>query len=89
MGAVTPEQTARRLGATVTTLRWLAAQLAAESHPLAHVPVQLADALLTEPVGGCRGCGEPLPTGNRTGRPRLLCLACSPRKTPENRRLVA
>lgn len=86
---MTPEQAARRLGATVTTLRWLAAELAADRHPLSHVPVQLADALMSEPAGGCRGCGEPLPAPQRTGRPRVLCLVCSPRKTPENKRVVA
>jgi hypothetical protein len=81
--------TARRLGNTAAVLRWLAAQLASEKHPLSHVPMELANALTDVPVGGCRGCGDPLPAPQRTGRPRVLCLVCSPRKTPENKRVVA
>lgn len=86
---MTPEQLARRLGNTAAVLRWLAGQLASEKHPLSHVPIQLANALADVPVGGCRGCGEPLPAPQRTGRPRVMCLVCSPRKTPENPRVVA
>lgn len=79
----TDEQLARRLGNTAAVLRWLAAQLAAEKHPLAHVPAELACSLVTAPAVGCRSCGGSLPPRERTGRPRVLCLECSPRKTPE------
>jgi hypothetical protein len=59
---------ARRLGSMNAVLRWLAAELAAERHPLSHVPIQLANALTDVPVGGCRGCGGPLPKPQRTGQ---------------------
>ncbi|GAB3048749.1 hypothetical protein GCM10027053_03900 [Intrasporangium mesophilum] len=72
---MTPE----RLSATVRVLRWLSGELAAEHHALAHVPAQLASALLEEPAAGeCRTCGGPMPPPSRTGRPRSMCLSCSP-----------
>lgn len=83
------ERLARQLGNASAVLRWLAGQLAAEKHPLAHIPAGLASALLEVPAAGCRTCGDPLPAPERTGRPRILCLACSPRKTQENARVVA
>lgn len=88
---MTPESEylARRLGNAVTVARWLGRELASEKHPLAHVCAQLVAALTDLPVGGCRGCGDPLPAPQRTGRPRVLCLVCSPRKTQENKRVVA
>lgn len=83
------ELLARRLGSAATVARWLGRELASERHPLAHVAAQLVTALTDLPVGGCRVCGDPLPAPQRTGRPRMLCLVCSPRKTPENKRVVA
>lgn len=83
------EVTARRQGQLVTVLRYLAAQLASEKSAYSHIPMQLVSALLEEPVGGCRTCGAPLPVRNRTGRPRLLCTACSPKKTSEKSRVAA
>ncbi|NYI78741.1 hypothetical protein [Nocardioides panzhihuensis] len=74
------ERLARRLGNTSAVLRWLAAQLAADKHPLAHVPADLARSLLDVPAEGCRSCDGPLPPAERTGRPRVLCLTCSPRR---------
>jgi hypothetical protein len=88
---MTDEAALRRTSTSVLALRWLAGQLAAERHPLAHVPQQIADALLEEPVGGCSLCGAPLPTPARTGRPRSRCTRCSPprRKQPANGTLAA
>jgi hypothetical protein len=74
------ERSERRLGNTVAVLRWLAAELAVERHPLAHVPAELARALLDPPDDGCRVCDGPLPAPAQTGRPRVLCLHCSPRR---------
>jgi hypothetical protein len=75
---------AEQAGRAVHVLRWLSHELAAEKHPLAHVPAQLARALLEEPsAASCRSCGGELPAQERTGRPRVLCLTCSPRKTRE------
>lgn len=83
------DRTYRRLGNTVAVLRWLAAELAVERHPLAHVPAELARALLEDPVGGCRACDGPLPAPARTGRPRALCLVCSPRRKPQENASVS
>lgn len=74
---LTPE----RLSAAVQVLRWLSTELAGERHALAHVPAQLAARLLEEPdAGSCRSCGGALPTPSGTGRPRAMCLSCSPRR---------
>jgi hypothetical protein len=80
----------RRVSTCVLALRWLAGQLAAERHPLAHVPAQVAASLLEEQVGGCRMCGAPLPQPARTGRPRSRCLRCSPsRRKPSAKSTIA
>jgi hypothetical protein len=69
----------RRLSIVVLSLRWLAGELARDRHPLAHLPEQLADALLAEPdEAGCRVCGGPLPVPLGVGRPRVRCERCSP-----------
>lgn len=82
------ERLVRKLSNAAVLARWLAGELARERHPLAHVPAELAAALLDVPVAGCKDCGAPLPV-QRKGRPRLFCLACSPRKSPEKFRLVS
>lgn len=70
-----------QLGHVSAVLRWLAAQLESEGHPLAHVPRQLADVVRQgHPASGCKSCGgavEPV----RNGRPRLHCEACRPPRT--------
>lgn len=70
--------TAAKVGDVVRILRVLSGELARDRHPLAHVPQQLASALLDEPVEGCQLCGGELPPPARTGRPRVRCLRCSP-----------
>lgn len=75
-----------RVGRAVHVLRWLSGELAAERHPLAHVPAQLARALLEDPAAGpgCTLCGGELPAAASTGRPRTRCLRCSPRRPAVN-----
>jgi hypothetical protein len=85
---VTPKQ----VGQAVQVLRWLASELAGERHPLAHVPQQVAAALLSGPGAGCcRLCGGPLPMPALTGRPRVRCERCSPsrRKLSAKSRMAA
>ncbi|QWC83715.1 hypothetical protein KLP28_08630 [Nocardioidaceae bacterium] len=81
-------------------LRAFSRRLAAERHPQAHVPNLLANRLndarvpapapprgkVSSPTGNCRICGNalPLPSTGR-GRPRTLCLTCSPPKTQGRR----
>lgn len=85
------------LSESIQQLRALHRQLRREHHPLSHVPAQIANRLVDikapapriasaqepSPVGNCRKCGAslPLPTMGR-GRPRKLCLTCSPTKNP-------
>lgn len=79
----------------VHQLRRLASRLAAERHPLAHVPQQVANQLVNDrgpaprpaggfvesPTGNCERCGRPLPLPTvKPGRPRKLCTVCSPRR---------
>jgi formylmethanofuran dehydrogenase subunit E len=75
-------ENAANRGALVRILRWLAAEMARDGYPLAHVPQQVAARLLDDLDGsiGCKRCGEALPAPARTGRPRTLCLACRPRR---------
>lgn len=83
------------ISAAVRELRALASRLAAEHHPLAHVPQQIANELVDvrgpaptpvgpyepSPTGNCAKCGRPLPLPTMgRGRPRTLCLTCSPRR---------
>lgn len=63
---------------SILALRWLAGQLAGERHPLAHVPSQVAAALLEDPVAACTLCSGPLPAPLGRGRPRSRCERCSP-----------
>ena len=81
-----------RLGQAVQVLRWLASQLASDRHPLAHVPQQVASALLAEPEQACRLCGGELPPRLiGAGRPRVRCETCSPprRKSDANPTMAA
>jgi hypothetical protein len=82
------------LSSAVKRLRTLSRELRAERHPLAHVAQQIANDLVDvrapaapapigrfepSPTGNCRQCGAPLPLPTmRRGRPRTLCLTCSP-----------
>lgn len=75
------ERVERRLGNVVGVLHWLAGQMAAEGSAFEHVPAGIARSLLGPPAGGRRQCDGPLPAPARTGRPRVVCLSCSPRKT--------
>jgi hypothetical protein len=78
-----------RVGRAILLLRWLSRELAAEGSKLAHVPVQIADALVLQ-AGGCSLCGGPLPAPVGRGRPRSRCLDCSPRrKSTVNIKVVA
>ena len=71
-------------GHAVAVLRWLAGELHADRHPLAHVPMELAAVVADGgPRTGCKRCGGPVEPV-RVGRPRVTCETCRPpRRTPE------
>lgn len=80
------ERLVRRQSNAAVALRALAAQVRAEGSRYAPVLLDLAAALTMPLSGGCRICGGALPASAATGRPRVLCLICSPRRKAENQR---